>query len=157
MPIFAGSAVINPVAVADSKPLLGAVPPDRVLNEPRKDGRKRPVELPGVNRVGNCPNDFGTAARPVTARSIWVGRVESGQDADPGRRTPWRQGKGVRGPGKACRRGGSLWCHDFYQKRAILIQKSLKIGTFITRCSSFVGCAGSNARQSRTKERAGRC
>ena len=45
--------IINPIAVADVEARLGAIPPDRVLNEPRKRLRKIGIELPGIDPLGH--------------------------------------------------------------------------------------------------------
>jgi hypothetical protein len=47
--VHARLAIINPIAVADVKARLGAVPPDRVLDEARKRLRKTGIELPGID------------------------------------------------------------------------------------------------------------
>ena len=51
--IVAAVGIINPVAVADVEPVLGAVPPDRVLHEPREGLRESRVELAGINSHGD--------------------------------------------------------------------------------------------------------
>jgi len=62
VPVLAPMPVIDPVAVADIEALLAAIPPDRVLHEPRKHLRKAAIELPRIDLVRNRPNDVGTAA-----------------------------------------------------------------------------------------------
>ena len=52
-------AVINPIAVADVEAGLGAVPPDRMLNEPRKRLRKAGIELPGIDPLGYGIDNVG--------------------------------------------------------------------------------------------------
>jgi len=54
--IGASPCVIDPVAVADIEAALAAVPPDRVLHEPRKSLRKRWIELSGVDPPGDGLN-----------------------------------------------------------------------------------------------------
>ncbi len=76
MPVLAPLPVIEPVAIADIEPCLAAVPPDRVLHEPRKDLWEAAVELPGIDLVGNRPNNICAAAWPVTACAIGMGGVE---------------------------------------------------------------------------------
>jgi hypothetical protein len=68
--IFAAFPVVNLIAVADVEAVLGAVPPERILNEPRKRFGKTAVELPGVDLLRDRLDDVGAAARPVarTAR-----------------------------------------------------------------------------------------
>ena len=47
--VIARLAIINAIAVADVEAGLGAVPPNRVLDEPGKRLRKPGIELPGVD------------------------------------------------------------------------------------------------------------
>jgi hypothetical protein len=54
--------VVDLIAVTDIQALLGAVPPDRVLDKPRKWVGEVPVEGPGVDPVGHSPDDV--AQRP---------------------------------------------------------------------------------------------
>ena len=70
--VFASCAIIDLVAVADVEALLRAVPPDRVLHEPRKGPRKSRVELPGVDLVGDGLDHVGAAAWSVAGRPIRV-------------------------------------------------------------------------------------
>jgi hypothetical protein len=62
--IFAWFSIIDLIAVANVEPLLRAVPPDRVLHEPRKRRRKPPVELAGIDLAGDGLDDLGAAASP---------------------------------------------------------------------------------------------
>jgi hypothetical protein len=52
MPVVAPALVVNPIAVADAKAILGAVPPDRTLHEPRKRLGEGPIELPRIDLGG---------------------------------------------------------------------------------------------------------
>jgi hypothetical protein len=64
--------VVNLIAVADVQPLLGAVPPDRVLNEPRKRPGKLAVELPGVDLLGDRLDDVGAAVLlGIRPKTLW--------------------------------------------------------------------------------------
>ena len=74
-------AVIDAVPIADIEPGLGAVPPDRMLHEPRKHRRERRVESPGVDPLGHSFNDLSAAAWPVAGRAIGMGGAEPAQDA----------------------------------------------------------------------------
>ena len=47
--VVARLPIIDPIAVADIEARLGAVPPDRVLDEPREWLRKARIELPGID------------------------------------------------------------------------------------------------------------
>ena len=77
--IVTRSPVIDPVAVADVEAELGAVPPDGVLHEPRKKGRERRIESPGVDLLGHQGNNVGAAAWPVAASTIEMVGAEPGQ------------------------------------------------------------------------------
>jgi hypothetical protein len=57
--VVAPSVVVDLVAIADVQPILGAIPPDRVLHEPREDFWKPPVELAGVNPLGDGAFESG--------------------------------------------------------------------------------------------------
>jgi hypothetical protein len=76
-------SVINLIAVADVETLLGAVVPDRVLNKTRKRPWKAPVELPGVDLLGDRFGDFGAAAGPIAGEAIGVIGSEPAQDPGP--------------------------------------------------------------------------
>jgi hypothetical protein len=45
MPVVATGVVVDAIAVANVEPVLGAIPPDGVLYEPRKRRREGRVEL----------------------------------------------------------------------------------------------------------------
>jgi hypothetical protein len=47
----------NSVAIADIEAVLGAVPPNRVLHEPRERCRKSIVELARIDVVGDVGED----------------------------------------------------------------------------------------------------
>jgi len=50
--ILARLAVIDAIAIANIETAPGAIPPDRVLHEPRKHRRERGIEGAGVNPFG---------------------------------------------------------------------------------------------------------
>ena len=81
--IGATFSIIDLIAVADVETLLGAVSPDRVLNEPRERPGEPAVELPRVDLLSDRLDDFGAAARPVTADPIGVVGPKPVQDAGP--------------------------------------------------------------------------
>ena len=56
--ILARLSVIDAVAVADIKAVPGAVPPDRVLHEPRKYRGERGIERAGIDPVSHGFNDL---------------------------------------------------------------------------------------------------
>jgi hypothetical protein len=49
MPVVATRVVIDAIAVANVEAVLGAVPPDRALHEPRKRRREGRVELASID------------------------------------------------------------------------------------------------------------
>jgi hypothetical protein len=55
--VAAALGIIDPIAVANIKPVLAAVFPDGVLNEPGEGLRKRRIELPGISPVGSPASD----------------------------------------------------------------------------------------------------
>ena len=74
-------AIIYAIAVADIEARLGAVPPDRVLNEPRKRLGKFGIELPGINPLRHCLYNVSAAASLVAGCTIRMIGLESCQDA----------------------------------------------------------------------------
>ena len=62
--------VINPIAVADVEARLGAVPPNRMLDEPRKRLRKPGIELPGINPLRHGRYNVGAATNLVAGRTV---------------------------------------------------------------------------------------
>ena len=79
--VHARLAIINPIAVADVEARLGAVPPDRMLDEPRKRLRKPGIELPGVDPLCHGIYYVGAAASLVAGCTIRMVGTESCQDA----------------------------------------------------------------------------
>ena len=69
--VHARLAIIDPIAVAHVEARLGAVPPDRVLNEPRKRLRKPGIELPGINPLRHRLYNVG-AAVSLVAGCEWL-------------------------------------------------------------------------------------
>ena len=68
--VVARLPIIDPIAVADVEARLGAVPPDRVLDEPRKRLRKPGIELPGIDPPRHGIYNVGAAAGLVAGRTI---------------------------------------------------------------------------------------
>jgi hypothetical protein len=60
--IFARLLIIDAVAVADIETAPGAVPPNRVLDEPGKHRGKRRIEGLGVDPFGHGFDDVGAGA-----------------------------------------------------------------------------------------------
>src|SRR5664279_499027 len=81
MPILAGVAVVNAVAVANVQIALGAVPPDGELHEPGKGLRECSVERPGIDAGRNRLDNVGTAVRPVAGGTIRMVGADPVQDA----------------------------------------------------------------------------
>jgi hypothetical protein len=59
------TSIVNLVAVTDVEALLGAVPPDGILNEPRKRPWEAAIELPRVDSVRDGFYDLRAAARLI--------------------------------------------------------------------------------------------
>ena len=49
MPVVATGVVVDAIAVANVETVLGAVPPDCALHEPRKRRREGWIELPSID------------------------------------------------------------------------------------------------------------
>jgi hypothetical protein len=81
--VATATRIINAVAITDIKAALAAISPDCVLDEPGKGLRKRWIELPGIDPLGDGLNNVGAAAQPVASRTLQVVRVEPGEDAGP--------------------------------------------------------------------------
>src|SRR6266404_1970094 len=79
--IVARLSVIDAIAVADIEAAPGAVPPDRVLNEPRKHRWEHRIEGAGIDPPGHGFNDVSAAAAPVAGRAIGMVGAEPVQDA----------------------------------------------------------------------------
>ena len=62
--------IINPIAITDVEARLGAVPPDRVLDEPRKRLRKPGIELPGIDPLRHSIYNVGAAASPIAGCTV---------------------------------------------------------------------------------------
>ena len=73
--------IIDSIAVADVEARLGAVPPNRVLNEPRKRLRETGIELPGIDPLRHGLYNVGAAASLVAGCTIRMVGVEPCQDA----------------------------------------------------------------------------
>ena len=63
-------SIIDPIAVADVEAGLGAVPPDRVLDEPRERLREPGIELPGIDPMGHGLYNVRAAASLVAGCTI---------------------------------------------------------------------------------------
>jgi len=76
-------AGLNKGEASNARAVLGAVPPDGVLNEPWERRWEPAVELPGVDLLSDRFDDVGAAARPVAGDAIGVVGPEPGQNAGP--------------------------------------------------------------------------
>src|SRR5258707_2131634 len=79
--ILASLSIINAVAVANIEAALGAVPPDRVLDEPGEHGGGGRIEGAGIDPLGHGLNDVSASAFPGVGRDIGVVGAEPGQEA----------------------------------------------------------------------------
>ena len=74
-------AIINAIAVAHVEARLGAIPPDRMLDEPRKRLRKARIKLPSINPLRQLLYNVGAAASLVAGCTIKMLSIEPFQDA----------------------------------------------------------------------------
>jgi hypothetical protein len=79
--VITASAVVDAIAVAHVEPVLGAVPPDRVLDEPREDLGKFHIELSSIYLFGDSPNDVGTTTGLIARGTIKVVSIEAPKNA----------------------------------------------------------------------------
>src|SRR3984893_17814840 len=79
--ILARLAVIDAIAIANIETAPGAIPPDRVLDEPRKHRWEHRIEGAGIDPFSHGFNDVSAAAGPVAGRAIGMVRAEPVQDA----------------------------------------------------------------------------
>ena len=79
--IVARLAIVNAIAVAHSKPALGAIPPDRMLHEPRKHHWESRIEGAGIDPTATASNISAQPPAPVAGRAIGMGRAEPVQYA----------------------------------------------------------------------------
>ena len=79
--VCAPAAIVDLIAVADVEAGLGAVPPNRVLDEPGKRLGKRRIEPAGINPRGNVDQDVSAPTWPVAGRAIRMACREPIQDS----------------------------------------------------------------------------
>jgi hypothetical protein len=73
MPVLATGIVVGAIAVANAEAVPGAIPPDRVLHEPRERRREGRIELPGINVGSQLADNAGAPAwlvAPVPIRVV---------------------------------------------------------------------------------------
>ena len=70
MAVAARIVVGDPIAVADAKAVLGAIPPDRTLHEPRKRLGERAIELACVDLGGEETENVSAPAGPIAPVAI---------------------------------------------------------------------------------------
>src|SRR5258708_21951825 len=81
--ILARLAVIDAIAIADIEAALGAIPPDRVLDEPGKDRGERGVEGAGIDPFSHTSRAIGVlGAEPVQDAGAVQKVVNEGVDGD---------------------------------------------------------------------------
>jgi hypothetical protein len=83
MPVVATGVVVDAIAVTNVEAVLGAIPPDRALHEPRKRRRERRIELPRINVRREQAENAGASSRPVAAVSVRMVGGETSQDCAP--------------------------------------------------------------------------
>ena len=73
MHVVATGVVVDAIAIADVEAVLGAIPPDRALHEPRKRRWEGRVELPSIDVGREDTDDAGAPSRlvaPVAVRMV---------------------------------------------------------------------------------------
>ena len=80
MPVVATGVVVDPIAVADVEAVLGAIPPDRALHEPRKRRREGRVELASVDVGGDQIENVGAPALAVAPVPVRMVGAQPSQD-----------------------------------------------------------------------------
>ena len=80
MHVVARGIVVDAIAVADVEAILGAIPPNCALHEPRKRRREGRVELSSINVGRELIYDASASSRPVATRSIKVIGAQPLQD-----------------------------------------------------------------------------
>jgi hypothetical protein len=83
MRVLAASLVGNAIAVADIEAALGAIAPNRMLDEPRKYWRKRWIELPRVDVRRDQSQNAGAPEPAIASVAIGVIGGKSPKDARP--------------------------------------------------------------------------
>jgi hypothetical protein len=78
MPVVATAVVVDAIAVANVEAVLGAIPPDRALHEPRK--RRWGIELASIDVRRQEPENAGASSRLVASVSIRVAGAKALQD-----------------------------------------------------------------------------
>jgi hypothetical protein len=81
MPIVATGVVIDPISVTDVEAVLGAVPPDCTLDEPRKRPREARIELAGIYVGSQQANNSDTSFRLIAPGAVRMVGAEAAQDA----------------------------------------------------------------------------
>jgi hypothetical protein len=81
--VIATPRVVDPIAVANGKAVLGAVGPDGMLHEPRKHLRKGGIEGSGINLGSNRLKNVAAPSGLIASRSVRVVSAEPPQDAGP--------------------------------------------------------------------------
>jgi hypothetical protein len=81
MPVLATGVVVNPIAIANVEAVLGAIPPNCTLHEPRKRRREGWIELARVDVGGEQLENPGAPSRPVAPISVRVVGTQPLQDS----------------------------------------------------------------------------
>ena len=80
MTVVATGIVVDPIAIADIEAVLGAIPPDRALHEPRKRRREGWIELACVDIGCKQTENLSASSRPVAPISLRVVSRQAPQD-----------------------------------------------------------------------------
>jgi hypothetical protein len=74
MPVVATGVVVDAIAVANGEAVLGAIPPDRALHEPRKRCREGRIELASIDVRREQAENACAPSRLVALVSGWSAR-----------------------------------------------------------------------------------
>lgn len=80
MHVVARGVVVDAIALADVEAILGAIPPDCALHEPRKCRREGWVELSSINLGREQAENSGASSRLIATSSVRVVGTEPPQD-----------------------------------------------------------------------------
>ena len=80
MRVVARGIVVDAITVADVEAILGAIPPDRALHEPRKRRRKGWVELSSIDVSCEQAENSGASSRLIATGSVRVAGAKPPKD-----------------------------------------------------------------------------
>jgi hypothetical protein len=81
MPVVAPGVVVDAIAVANVEAVLGAIPPDRALHEPRKRCGEGRIELASIDVRREQTENASASAGPVAALAVGMLGSQPPQDS----------------------------------------------------------------------------